>query len=115
MDKSSQETNNMNNKNHSTTGLNTKDGSSIDDLPYFITDEPVHFNLNDINPKAKTIEGSASKLRPLRDMSQCNPTVNNIELKRKPLADSRNHYRSDNKYRNQSSELVELESITRIQ
>ena len=53
--------------------------------------------------------GPKSKLRSLRNMSQCKPTVNNIELKRKPIADSRNHHRSDNKYRKQSSELVELD------
>ena len=110
LDKTSQESNDMNNNSHSTTGLNTKDGSSFDnDLPPSIADEPVHFNLNYINPKIKTTEVSAFKQRPFRDMSQCNSTVNNIELKRKPIADSRNHHRSDNKHRNKSSELVELD------
>ena len=90
LDKTSQESNDMNNNSHSTTGLNTKDGSSNDnDLPPSIADEPVHFNLNDINPKIKTSEVSAFKQRPFRDMSQCNSPVNNIELKRKPIADSR--------------------------
>ena len=83
--------------------------SNNNDLLPSIADEPVYFNLNDINPKTKTTEVSAFKQRPLRDMSQCNSTVNNIELKRKPIVDSRNHHRSDNKHRNKSSELVELD------
>ena len=63
----------------------------VKSLPPSIANEPVHFNLNDINPKIKTTEVSAFKQRPSRDTSQCNSTVNNIELKRKPIADSRNH------------------------
>ena len=89
--------------------------SNNNDLLPSIADEPVYVNLNDINPKTKTTEVSAFKQRPLRDMNQCNPIVNNGDLKRKPIADSRNHHRSDNKHRNKSSELVELDKSSQEQ